>query len=107
MKSNQDNDDLGLYSDEVTEQKEEEPEKIYEAEIKAGNAVQYVASIMKVLCLKEPQKGKEFFTNLEEDNPHIMSIIKKNEAEFKRLLYSAKTDEDEKIYKMFFKGQLK
>lgn len=82
-------------------------EKVYEADIKAENAVQYVASIMKVLCLQEPEKGKEFFKNFEEDNPQIMRLIKKNDAEFKRLLYSPKTDQDVEIFKKFYAGQIK
>jgi hypothetical protein len=117
----QDNDDLGLYSD-VTENtnetnniqqntisnpQEDNQEKIYEADIKAENAVQYMASIMKCLCLREPEKGKLFFKNLQDDNPQIMFLIKKNESEFKKLLYSPKTEEDVKIFKKFYKGQLK
>lgn len=82
-------------------------EKIYEADIKAENAIKYVASIMKVLTMKSPEKGKEFFKNLEEDNPQIAYLIKKSEAEFKTYLYSTITKEDEEIYNKFFKGGLK
>lgn len=124
-KQQKDNDDLGLYDDVTETQTPNDPnnvqsniqtnsnlqddneEKIYEADIKAENAVQYMASIMKCLCLREPEKGKEFFKNLEQDNPQIMFLIKKNESEFKRLLYSPKTLEDQKIFKKFYKGKLK
>jgi hypothetical protein len=85
---------------------DDDEERIYQADIKAENAVKYIASIMKVLCIKSPEKGKEFFKNLEEDNPIIMDLIKKNDSEFKSYLYSPKTDEDQKIYKKFFKGKL-
>jgi hypothetical protein len=85
---------------------EDDEDTLYEAKLTPDNVVRYVASIMKVLCLKSPQKAKDFFKNLEVDNPAIMSIIKKNEAEFKSLLYSQKTDQDVKIYKQFFKGEL-
>jgi len=84
----------------------DDEERIYEADIKAENAVKYIASIMKVFCIKSPEKGKELLKNLEEDNPIIMDLIKRNDAEFKSYLYSPKTYEDEKIYKKFFKGKL-
>jgi hypothetical protein len=85
---------------------ENDKEKIIEADIKAENAVRYIASILKVLSLENPIKGKEFFKNFEEDNPQIMNLIKKNDSEFKRLLYSPKTDEDIEIFKKFYKGQV-
>jgi len=81
-------------------------EKVFEGEMKADDALKNVASIMKVLCSKNPMNGNEFFNNMKEDNPDLMYYIKKNEAQFKSLLYSPVTEEDKKIFKKLYRGTL-
>lgn len=83
-----------------------ENEKIIETEIKAENAVKYIASIMKILSLYDANQGKEFIKIFEKDNPQVMAIIKKNHQEFTNLLYAPKTKEDVKIYKKFYHSQI-
>ncbi len=85
---------------------EEREEKIVEANIRPENAVKYIASIMKVLSIKDPNAGREFIKNFEEDNPAIFKIIKSKNEEFKKYLYSPKTDEDVKIYKKIYGGDM-
>ncbi len=83
----------------------QDEEKICQADIKVEEIPQVVASIMKVICVKNPDLSKKYFENLKNDNPAIMEIIKKEEAVFKKVLYSPVTKLDKKIFKKFYNGE--
>jgi hypothetical protein len=83
----------------------EEEEKQCEADIKVEEIPQVVASIMKILCVKNPDESKKYFEQLKTDNPQIIQVIKSKEAEFKKILYSPVTKLDRRIYRKFYKGE--
>jgi hypothetical protein len=83
----------------------EEEEKQCEADIKVEEIPQVVASIMKIMCLKDPNGVKKYFEQLKNDNPQVYNVIKSKEADFKKLLYSPITKLDRRIYRKFYKGE--
>jgi hypothetical protein len=85
----------------------EEEEKVYEADLKPENAIQTIASIIKIACLNDPERGPEILKQFQNDNPSLKTLLLRNQDHFKSLLYSPKTKEDEEIFKKFYHGQMK
>jgi hypothetical protein len=82
-----------------------EEEKICQTDIKVDEVPQVVASIMKVICKRNPEASQRYFEQLKADNPAIMLVIKKEEAKFKNILYSPVTKTDQDIFKKFYNGE--
>jgi hypothetical protein len=83
----------------------QEEEKICQADIKVEEVPQVVGSIMKVMCKKNPEMSQKYFEELKADNPAIMNVLKKDEAKFKKILYSPINSVDNKIFRKFYNGE--
>ena len=82
-----------------------EEEKVCHADIKVDDVPHVVASIMKIMCKKNPEESQRYFEELKANNPAIMHVLKKEEAKFKNFLYSPITKVDKKIFKDFYNGK--
>ena len=52
------------------------------------------ASIIKCLCMNNPEKLPSILTNLKEHSPQLFELIKQHEEDFKKLLVSPLSEED-------------
>ena len=52
------------------------------------------ASIIKCLCMNNPEKLPSILTNLKEHSPQLFELIKQHEEDFKNLLVSPLSEED-------------
>lgn len=59
------------------------------------------ASILKVLCHKDPNKLITLLNNIKERQPDLYNLIKNNEAEFKRLLVEPINQDDLLTFRSF------
>jgi hypothetical protein len=82
-----------------------EEEKVCHADIKVDDIPHVVASIMKIMCKKNPEESQRYFDELKANNPAIMHVLKKEEAKFKNFLYSPITKDNNKIFKDFYNGK--
>ena len=59
------------------------------------------ASIIKIVCQRNPNKIFSILNNMKEKSPHLFNLIKQHEQEFKNLLVSPISQEDITIYRNF------
>jgi len=59
------------------------------------------ASILKILCHKDPNKIFSLMDNIKNKSPNLLNKIKQHEEEFKNLLVSPITREDINVFKAF------
>lgn len=59
-----------------------------------SDVVKRIASIVKVLCANDPSKLQEIILGLQQTQPEIIDLIKKNENEFKTLISQPVTEQD-------------
>ena len=59
------------------------------------------ASIMKILCMNNPQKITSLLNIFKERHPDLINLIKQHETEFKNLLVAPISQEDINTFKQF------
>lgn len=59
-----------------------------------SDVIKKIASIVKVLCANDPSKLQEIILGLQQTQPEIIDLIKKNENEFKALISQPVTEQD-------------
>ena len=67
----------------------------------SSEALQKVASAIKIICSQNPNALQTILMNIEQTNPQLMNNIKEHEEEFKNLLQSPVTQADLQNFQQF------
>jgi len=67
----------------------------------SSEALQKVASTIKIICSQNPNALQTILMNIEQTNPQLMNNIKEHEEEFKNLLQSPVTQADLQNFQQF------
>jgi UV excision repair protein RAD23 len=74
-----------------------DPEFLSSLNLQDPQALQSIASVVKILIAEDPSQLEGLLSEIEETNPEILDFIREREAEFKALLESPINEADARV----------